>query len=515
MQNTNKVALIILDGLGLSEQVTGNAVKQAKMPTFNTLWKKYPHSELLAKGLSVGLPPKQMGNSEVGHLNIGAGRIVFQSLTQIDNSILNGEFFKNPALLEAMLKAKNEGKSLHLLGLVSHGGVHSSITHLYALLEMAKQVGLEKVYIHSLLDGRDTAMRVALDDITELEAFLKALGIGKIASVAGRFYGMDRDKNYDRTQKFYNSIVLGEGIEVHSASKAIQDAYEQGETDEFLKPRVIVDSVKTPVGLVQNGDSVILFNFRPDRVRQISQALGLTHFNDFPHPPLSIFLTTLTEYHRDFTFPIAFKQQELSQTLGEVLQENKISQLRAAETEKYAHVTFFFNAMKEEPYSLEHRILTPSLKVETYDLAPQMSAKELTQSVVQKIQEENIQFLLLNYANPDMVGHSGKLDAVIKALETVDACLRILLDTLQKQDFDILITADHGNAEQMIDSFGNPCKTHTFSPVPFIFVPSLSKFKQTWEIQNGILADLAPTILYLFGIPKPQEMTGNSLLRSI
>jgi 2,3-bisphosphoglycerate-independent phosphoglycerate mutase len=511
--NSKKVALIILDGLGLAKPSQGNALFLSNIPFFHSLMRDYPNSQLDPKGVSVGLPFKQMGNSEVGHLNIGAGRIVYQSLSRINMAIEDGSFYTNEVLIKAMQLTKEKNTKLHIIGLTSEGGVHSHIHHLYGLLEMAKEQGLSEVYIHAILDGRDTAMKIGLKDIERLHIASRSIGIGKIASIIGRYYAMDRDKNWDRTQKAYEALVEGKGKPSYSINQAISEAYDNDETDEFVTPIVLMQGNK-PVATIEQNDSVIFFNFRPDRTRQLTAALALKDFNGFKREKfIPITLTTFTEYDRHFDFPVAFYQDSVNTPLGEILEQNEIRQLRAAETEKYAHVTFFFNAMREEPYQNEERILVPSPKVPTYDLKPEMSAPELTDKVIEKLHEDSFEFLLLNYANPDMVGHSGKIDASIKALVAMDQCLEKLINELKAKHFDILVTADHGNVEEMIDKDGKPSKTHSFNNVPIIYIPSHKDQKVT--LQDGILADIAPTILDLFGIPKPIPMTGHSIIKII
>ena len=503
------VMLMILDGFGINENTDGNAVKTAKTPNIDKLMKKYQTTEIYTSGLKVGLPEGQMGNSEVGHTNIGAGRIVYQDLTKITKSIEDGDFFTIPEFTEAIENCKKYNSKLHILGLLSDGGVHSHIRHLYGLLEMAKRRDFEDVYVHCFLDGRDTPPASAEGYIVQLEEKMKEKNLGKIASISGRYYAMDRDKRWDRVKKCYDALVNGEGEKATSATIAIEDSYQKEVFDEFVVPTVICNG-DTPIATIQNHDSVIFFNFRPDRAREITRTIVDKEFNEFETKKLDTYFVCFTNY--DETMPnvkIAFKKEPLVNTLGEVLANNGLTQLRIAETEKYAHVTFFFNGGEEKQYAGEDRILVPSPKVATYDLKPEMSAYEVTDNVVKAIDSDKYDVIILNYANPDMVGHTGSLPAAIKAIETIDECVGKVVETMLAHHGTMLITADHGNAEQMIDyKTGEPHTAHTTNPVPLILVTENEDLK----INSGKLADLAPTILELLNIEKPKEMTGESIL---
>ncbi len=503
------VMLMILDGFGINENTDGNAVKLAKTPNIDKLMKKYPTTQIYTSGLKVGLPEGQMGNSEVGHTNIGAGRIVYQELTKITKSIENGDFFSIPELVEAIENCKKYNSKLHILGLVSDGGVHSHIRHLYGLLELAKRRDFENVYVHCFLDGRDTPPASAEGYIADLEDKMKEKGLGKIASISGRYYAMDRDKRWDRVKKCYDALVRGEGNKSTSATIAIEDSYQKEVFDEFVEPTVICNG-DTPIAKIENHDSVIFFNFRPDRARQITRAIVDKDFKDFETEKLDVDFVCFTSY--DETMPnvkVAFKKEPLVNTYGEVVSKHGLTQLRIAETEKYAHVTFFFNGGEEKQYPGEDRILVPSPKVATYDLQPEMSAEEVTVNVVNAINSAKYDTIILNYANPDMVGHTGSLPAAIKAVEKIDDCVGRVVKAILNQHGTLLITADHGNCEQMIDyKTGEPHTAHTTNPVPLILVTENEKLK----IKSGKLADLAPTMLELLEIEKPEEMTGESIL---
>lgn len=509
MTNTKHkpLVLIILDGWGHSEKHDHNAIHNANIPLWDTLLSKYPHTLLEASGLEVGLPEGQMGNSEVGHLNIGSGRVVFQDLPRIDNAIANGEFFENPTFLTTMRELARAGKALHLLGLVSPGGVHSHETHLLALLQLAKKEGLKKVYIHAFLDGRDTPPRSALPSLEKIAAECSALECGRITSVAGRYYAMDRDKRWERTQLTYD-MLTSKQAPFHSgdAISALKAAYERGENDEFVQPTLIDPAVG-----IEDGDSILFFNFRSDRARQLSRAF--LH-KDFPHftrkfiPQLSHFIS-MTQYAEDIPSEIAFAPQQLKQILGEYLSQQGLQQFRIAETEKYAHVTFFFNGGIERPFPGEDRLLISSPPVATYDLQPEMSAHELTTQLVAAIQSQKYDFIVCNYANPDMVGHTGSYSATIEAVQTIDHCLKEVYQNLQQVGGEMIITADHGNAECMYDpETQQPHTAHTNEPVPFVYVGREATIRK----KNGILADVAPTILHIMGLKQPKEMTGESLV---
>ena len=501
--------LMILDGFGENPKKEGNAVKLAKTPNIDRLMKEYPNTKIAASGLAVGLPEGQMGNSEVGHTNIGAGRIVYQELTRITKSIENGDFFSNEELVKAMENCKKNNSKLHILGLVSDGGVHSHIRHLFGLLEMAKRRDIEEVYVHCFLDGRDTPPASAESYIQELEEKMRKKGVGKIATVAGRFYGMDRDKRWNRIQKAYNAIVFGEGNKSSQVINAIESSYQKEVFDEFVEPTVITNGEK-PVATIEDGDSVIFFNFRPDRAREITRAMVDKEFKEFETKKMNTYFVCFTNY--DETMPnvhIAFKKEMIKNTLGEIVSKNGGKQLRIAETEKYAHVTFFFNGGEEKQYEGEDRILVPSPKVETYDMKPEMSAYEVTQKVVEAINSEKYNCIILNYANPDMVGHTGSLSAAIKAVEAVDECVGKVITAIESQKANLIITADHGNAEQMIDyKTGEPHTAHTTNLVPLILISE----RENVKLREGKLADIAPTLLELMGLEKPKEMTGESLI---
>ena len=506
---TKPIMLMILDGFGINEKSDGNAVKQANTPNIDKLMKKYQTTKIYTSGLKVGLPDGQMGNSEVGHTNIGAGRIVYQELTKRTKSIEDGDFFAIPEFIEAIENCKKYNSKLHILGLVSDGGVHSHIRHLYGLLEMAKRRDFENVYVHCFLDGRDTPPASAEGYITELEEKMKEKGIGKIASISGRYYAMDRDKRWDRVEKCYNALVKGEGNKSASATIAIENSYQKEVFDEFVEPTVICNG-ETPIATIGEHDSVIFFNFRPDRAREITRAIVDPKFDGFETKKMETYFVCFTSY--DETMPnvkIAFKKEPLVNTFGEVVSKNGLKQLRIAETEKYAHVTFFFNGGEEKQYPGEDRILVPSPKVATYDLQPEMSAREVTEKVVEAINLNKYNVIILNYANPDMVGHTGSLPAAIKAVETIDECVGKVVEAMLAHDGTMLITADHGNCEQMIDyKTGDPHTAHTTNPVPLILVTENKDLK----IKEGKLADLAPTMLDILGIEKPEEMTGESIL---
>jgi 2,3-bisphosphoglycerate-independent phosphoglycerate mutase len=510
-QARRPLMLMVLDGWGYREAEEGNAIKAARTPNLDRLVKEYPWCFLEASGEAVGLPEGQMGNSEVGHLNIGAGRIVYQDLTRINLSIRNGDFFKNPAFLSAISNVKANDSSLHLMGLVSYGGVHSYMTHIYALIELAQEKGLRKVYIHAFLDGRDVPPKAALEDIKELDAFCKENGNAKISMVSGRYYAMDRDKRWDRTKLAYDALTRGVApYTAPDAETAISEAYSRGETDEFVKPTVITDSEGKPVATIQDNDSVIFFNFRPDRARQLTWAFVNEDFDGFvreKHP--KVYYVCMARYDETLDLPIAFPAEELENVLGEILSKHGLIQLRIAETEKYAHVTFFLNGGQEKCYEGEDRCLIPSPKIATYDLKPEMSAYEVTDEVIRRIQSGKYDVIVLNFANMDMVGHTGIFEAAVKAVEAVDKCVGRIVEALKEKGGIALITADHGNAEQMINlETGEPFTAHTSCPVKCIYFGN----DEVKALKNGKLSDLAPTLLELLGTPKPQEMTGKSLL---
>ena len=503
--------LMILDGFGDNSNKEGNAVKQANTPNIDKLMKKYASTDIYTSGSYVGLPDEQMGNSEVGHTNIGAGRIVYQELTRITKSIEDGDFFSNQELIAAIDNCKKNNSKLHILGLVSDGGVHSHDRHLYGLLELAKRRDFENVYVHCFLDGRDTPPASAENYIAKLQEKMNEKGVGKIASISGRFYSMDRDKRWQRVQKSYNAMVNGEGIKSSNVIKAIEDSYQKEVFDEFVEPTVICNNGE-PIATIGKNDSVICFNFRPDRAREITRTLVDTDFNEFEtKKDLNLYYVCFTSY--DETMPnvhIAFKKEPLTNTFGEYISKNGYTQLRIAETEKYAHVTFFFNGGEEKQFEGEDRILIPSPKVETYDQKPEMSAYEVTEKVLDAISNDRFDNIILNFANPDMVGHTGSLPAAIKAVETVDECVGKIVKLIEEKEANLIITADHGNCEQMIDyKTGEPHTAHTTNPVPIIVINGKNKIKLR---EGGILADLAPTMLDMMGLEKPAEMSGSSLI---
>lgn len=501
---------MILDGVGINKSSFGNAVKLAKTPNLDKLYKKYPNSHLQASGLAVGLPDGQMGNSEVGHTNIGAGRIIYQDLTRINKDIDDGYFEKNQVILKAIENAKN-GHCLHIMGLVSDGGVHSHQDHLFALLKIAKKHNVNNVYIHAFTDGRDVPPTSAVDYIKKLQEKITEIGIGKIATVCGRYYSMDRDNRWDRTELAYNALTSGIGIISKSAIDAIKESYKNNITDEFIKPIIIVDDNNQPISKISDNDSVIFFNFRSDRPRQISHAMTDKTFSNFNRKVKlnNLQFVSMTEYDTSLkSIDVAYKPQDLSNTFGEYISKNGYSQLRIAETEKYAHVTFFFNGGEEKEFKNEHRILVPSPKVATYDLKPEMSAFELTEKVIDSINSKLYDVIILNYANGDLLGHTGMLDKAIIAVEAVDKCLRKVIEVINKVDGEAIITADHGNCEIMIDSITKePCTSHTTSEVPIIIVSDRVK-----TISSGKLCDIAPTLLDLMGERKPIEITGESII---
>ena len=504
------IALIIMDGFGESKITEGNAVLNAKTPNLDKLVSECPNTLIAASGMDVGLPEGQMGNSEVGHTNIGAGRIVYQDLTRVSKSIVDGDFFTNEVLVEAMNNAKNS--ALHLMGLISDGGVHSHIDHLKALIKMAKEQGVENVFVHGFTDGRDVAPTSALSFVEDIENYMNEVGVGKFASLSGRYYSMDRDKRWERVQLAYEAMVNGKGNTATSAKEAIEKSYADDKIDEFVVPTVMVDENGQPVGLIKENDSIVFGNFRPDRAREITRALVCDEFVGFDRPCMKTFFVCLTTY--DVTIKnvnVAFKPQSLKNTLGEYLAANGKTQLRAAETEKYAHVTFFFNGGVEEANEGEERLLVPSPKVATYDLQPEMNAPELTEKVLSKIDEDKYDFIVLNYANPDMVGHTGVVDAAIKAVETVDTCVGKVVEKILSKNGNVLITADHGNAELMQDPETKTTVTaHSTNPVPFIVVGE--EFKTSKLRDGGRLSDIAPTVLDMMNLKKPEEMTGESLI---
>ncbi|MGI6664983.1 MAG: 2,3-bisphosphoglycerate-independent phosphoglycerate mutase [Christensenellaceae bacterium] len=505
-------ALIILDGFGLGEVCPTNTAILAKKPNIDALMETYPTSCISASGLAVGLPEGQMGNSEVGHLNLGAGRVVYQELTRITKAIEDGDFFTNPVLVEAIEQAIANGKALHLLGLVSNGGVHSHMDHLEALVKLAKQKGLEKVYIHAFMDGRDVAPNSGLGFIEELEERLSNIGTGKIATVSGRYYAMDRDNRWERVERAYDALVNGTGVLADSATSAMGLSYEKGEFDEFVQPTVVIHEDGTPTATIESGDSVIFFNFRPDRARELTRALTEPDFDGFDRIYFPLYYVTMTQYDATFTHVhIAFAPESLTNTFGEYISDKGLTQFRIAETEKYAHVTFFFNGGVETPNKGEERVLIPSPKVATYDLQPEMSAPEVARRAAELIRSKKYDVMILNFANPDMVGHTGVLEAAIKAVEAVDAGLGEVMEAIKEVGGSAIITADHGNCEMMEDPVtGGAFTAHTINPVPLILAGD--DYKNAKLKETGILADIAPTLLDMLALEKPAEMTGESLI---
>ena len=510
--SANRVVLLILDGWGINKNREGNAIASAKTPVYDRLVAECPFTELLASGEAVGLPAGQMGNSEVGHLNLGAGRIVYQDSTRISKAIKDGDFFQNPVLLSAMESVKKNGANVHFMGLLSDGGVHSRLDHIFAMLDLAKSQGITNVFFHAFLDGRDTPPSSAIQYVKQLESYFDKLGIGKIATISGRYYAMDRDKRWERVQKAYEALVAGEGLRKYSAVEAIQQSYEHKRTDEFMLPTVLLDpSTNRNIASIGNNDAVIFCNFRSDRARELTRALTDPEFQGFKRhsvPKLSTFVC-LTTYDETLDLPVAFGPMRLTNILGEVLSARGIRQLRIAETEKYAHVTFFFNGGEEPPFPLEDRVLVPSPRdVATYDRKPEMSARQITDKLVEHITSHEYGFILVNYANPDMVGHTGVIEAAIKAVEVIDECLGRVLSAAREEGMQVLITADHGNIEMVSDlSTGQPHTAHTTNHVPFIVDQKKLKLRD-----SGILADVAPTVLDIMGISIPPEMTGESLV---
>ncbi len=501
------VVLMILDGWGISEHTEGNAIAQSNTKIMDGLLAQHGHSQLFCSGEYVGLPEGQQGNSEVGHLNLGAGRVVYQELTRINKAVREHTLQDNAAFQQVMDHCLAQNKPLHLMGLVSPGGVHSHSSHLYGLLEMAAAKGLKDVYVHCFLDGRDVGPSTGLGFVQELEEKLQQIGAGKIATVSGRYYAMDRDNRWERVEKAYRAMTAGVGETAASAADAVQQSYEKGETDEFVLPTVVQNDGK-PVTMIGAGDGVIFFNFRGDRAREITKAFVNKEFDGFARDYLGVNYVAMTQYEEGLDMTVAFPPQDLQNTLGQVLAANQVKQFRVAETEKYAHVTFFFNGGVEEPNPLEDRLLVPSPKVATYDLQPEMSAIEVKDRLIEAINGGEYPFILVNFANTDMVGHTGIPEAAQKAVETVDKCVGEVVEAVQKAGGVLLITADHGNAEQMVDPVkGSPHTAHTANPVPFIVVST-----EQYDVKNGSLQDVAPTVLKLLDIEKPADMTGESLI---
>ncbi len=507
--SVKKVLLIIMDGWGLGKVAAADAIQQANTPFTDSLYKKYPHTTLTTCGEAVGLPDGQMGNSEVGHLNLGAGRIVYQELQRINVAIRDGSFSKNESLLTAIRFAKNNNKPLHLIGLVSNGGVHSHINHLKSILDVCKHEGLKNVFIHAFTDGRDCDPKSGLGFIKDLAAHLKLSG-GKIASICGRYFAMDRDKRWERIKQAYDALVNGKGDTATDEIIAIENSYRQNITDEFIKPTVIVDEQQHPIATIHDGDAVLCFNFRTDRCREITQVLTQSDFPEQEMKKLDLHYTTMTEYDQNFkNIAVIFDNDNLNNTLGEIIEQNGLKQIRAAETEKYPHVTFFFSGGREKEFQGEKRILVPSPKVATYDLQPEMSAKELTEALLKEIKNQSFDFGCINFANSDMVGHTGVFQAAVKAVETVDACVEQLVTTALENGYTIFLTADHGNSDYMINEDGTPNTAHTLNPVPLFVIDKVSKL----NLKPGKLGDIAPTILTLMQLPVPPEMTGEILTK--
>jgi 2,3-bisphosphoglycerate-independent phosphoglycerate mutase len=508
MSAKKKVILVIMDGWGLGQQPASDAIRNARTPFVSGLYERYPNTTLVTYGEEVGLPEGQMGNSEVGHLNLGAGRVVNQELQRINVAIRDGSFAGNPVLLEAVRGAKNAGKALHLLGLVSDGGVHSHTRHLKAIIDVCQQEGLKQVYIHAFTDGRDTDPKSGLGFIRELQAHLDKT-TGRIATVSGRYYAMDRDKRWERVQLAYNAMVRGVGSTSGDALAAIEQSYQAGITDEFIKPTVITGEDRQPLAVIRDGDYALCFNFRTDRCREITEVLTQQDFADPGMKKLSLHYTTMTQYDARFRgVSVIFENDDLSNTLGEVVAAHGLKQIRIAETEKYPHVSFFFSGGREVPFNGENRIMVPSPKVATYDLKPEMSANELTDAIVPELVNKTADFICLNFANTDMVGHTGVWEAAVKAAETVDKCVERVVSAALDGGYTVFLTADHGNADFMINADGSPNTAHTMNPVPFFIID------KEWRggLRPGKLGDLAPTILTMMGLPIPKEMTGEILI---
>lgn len=511
MSQDKLAALIILDGYAIRDEVEGNAVKQAKTPNFDRYWNKYPHNQLIAAGEAVGLPDGQMGNSEVGHLNIGAGRVVYQSLTRINLSIREGDFFTNEELVKTVDYALAKNKALHVFGLLSDGGVHSNIEHLYAVLKLAADKGMKKVYVHGFLDGRDVGQKSAKQYIEAAQAKMAEIGVGEFVTISGRYYAMDRDKRWERVEKAYNAMVYADGPKATDPLAVVDAAYAEGVYDEFVIPTVITDAAGEPKAKIESEDAIIFYNFRPDRAIQTAKTFANNDFAEFDrgaNAPRDIHFVGFTKYSDAVDGHIAYKPNDLKNTVGEVLANHNLNQLRIAETEKFPHVTFFMSGGREQEFPGEKRILIDSPKVATYDLKPEMSAYEVTDALLKELDEGNQNAILLNFANPDMVGHSGMLEPTIKAIEVVDACLGKIVDKIIEMGGQAIITADHGNSDEVVSLDGNPMTAHTTNPVPVIVT------KEGIELADGgKLGDLAPTLLDLLQVEQPTEMTGKSLIK--
>ncbi len=510
MKTPGPLVLVVLDGWGLRDERAGNAIKLARTPSYLELLDRYPHSALQASGEYVGLPDGQMGNSEVGHISMGAGRVVYQDLTRIDKSVREGDFFEKAALVEAMTRCQGDAHALHLVGLVSPNGIHSHTRHLHALIEMAARHKLQRVFVQGFTDGRDTSPAGGAGFFGELEQLMAKLRTGRVASVGGRYYGMDRDNRWERTKQAYDSMVGAPAPHSQSAVDHIRRSYDAGVSDEFIVPGTIVDANDEPVGPIRDGDSIIFFNFRSDRARQLTRALamdGLEGFDRKPNP--TVHMTTMTQYDRTFTFPVAFPPQSLSGSFAEVIAAQNLTNLRVAETEKYPHVSYFFNCGIEKPYPGEDRILVPSPKVPTYDLQPEMSAKGITDNLVNDVEGRKHDVIICNFANADMVGHTGNIDAAVMAVETIDQCLGRIVRAVRDAEGVLLVTSDHGNAEEMWNTqLNEPHTAHTCNPVPVIVVQDVKGMRLR---DGGSLRDIAPTMLGILGVPAPREMTGKDL----
>ena len=508
------VVLVVLDGWGINSERDHNAIALGRTPAYTELLERFPHGALVTSGEAVGLPAGQMGNSEVGHMNLGAGRVVYQDLTRIDRSIRDGDFFENPALTSAMARCGRDRHAMHLVGLVSRGGVHSHLRHLSALVELARREGVTRLFVHALTDGRDTAPNAAADDVAALERTLGEQGVGRVATVIGRYYAMDRDRRWDRTRRAYEAMTAGRGRTAPNAATLIRDSYAAGVSDEFILPGVVADGSGRPIGTLHDGDSVVFFNFRADRARQLTQALAYDDdtFQGFERgasPSLAV--TTMTEYDATYGLPVAFDPPSFSGNVAEVLSAGGRTNLRLAETEKYAHVTYFFNTGEERPYAGEDRILVPSPKVPTYDLQPEMSAAGITAALLADVEKGRHDVIICNFANADMVGHTGKLDAAARAVSTLDGCLERIVAAVTGAGGALIVTADHGNAEQMWDRERNgPHTAHTSNPVPVLLVDR-ELAGRGYTLRDGSLRDVAPTLLAVSGLPVPQEMTGRDL----
>ena len=506
---SKKAILVIMDGWGLGKVYDSDAIQHAKTPFVSSLYSKYPNTTLITCGEAVGLPEGQMGNSEVGHLNLGAGRVVYQELQRINVAVREGLFQKNEYLLNALKYAKDNKKPLHLIGLVSDGGVHSHINHLKAICDVCAKEGLSEVYIHAFTDGRDTDPKSGLGFIKELQQSINN-SVGKIASVSGRYYAMDRDKRWERIKLAYDALVNGEGVKATNALAAVEQSYADGITDEFIKPTVITDNAQQPLATIKDDDAVICFNFRTDRCREITVALTQQAFPEYNMQPLQLYYVTMTEYDKTFkNVHVVFENDNLTKTLGEIIEENNLKQIRIAETEKYPHVTFFFSGGREAVFNGESRLLISSPKVATYDLKPEMSAYEVTEKLLPEIENETADFICLNFANADMVGHTGVWEAVIKAVETVDTCVEKVITAALAHDYTTFLLADHGNADYEINEDGSPNTQHSLNPVPFFIINN--EFKG--EVKAGKLGDIAPRILTFMGLPVPKEMMGDVLAK--